>query len=138
MKKLFEKIGQFFKSLFNGAQRTWDKLSPEVKAALEHGSGIVAIVNKNIDAIPDVILAEIQKKYPDLSIDKLKEGLDAVSSALNLVIDPDIIVTIQNIQKYLGERKGRVWALASDTVAKVVSVFLHPAFLFFPLSRQLS
>lgn len=126
MKKLLEKIGEFFSSLFNGANRTWKKVSPEVRNALLQGSGIVAIINKNIDQLPDFVLDLILKQYPDLPVEKIKEVLLEVGKVTNIEISDDILVTIQNVQKYLSERTGKVWAIASDTLAKVIAVFLAP------------
>ena len=58
-------LGKFFTHLFNGAQKAYDKLSPEEKASLIHGSGIIDILNKEIGKTPSEIRALILAKYPD-------------------------------------------------------------------------
>ena len=128
MKKLLSKIGHFFESLVNGAQRTWNRLEPDVRKAILQGSGIIALINKFIDKTPEELFQLLQEKFPDLPIDKVKASLKQISEALNLSTeDDDAIVLLTLIQEYLANRKGTAWAIASDTLAKIIAIALAPA-----------
>lgn len=127
--KLFHAIGSIFTGLFNSAKKTWKKLSPEVQNALLHGSAVVATINDNIDASPDFIIEILQKKFPDLTKEKLHEGLGKVAEALKLAEatnTDDLETLIKNIQVYLGSLKGKVWAAISHTIASVFAVVAAP------------
>lgn len=127
---LFEFFKKIFGGLFSAAQKTWNKISPELQKAMLHGSGIISIINTNVDASPDFIVELIQKKFPDLtkesiheSLLKATEGL-AIAGSLN---NPDLGTTIQLIQGYLSGLKGKVWANISQTLAKGIAAFLAPS-----------
>ena len=129
MKKLLAKIGQFFSGLFNGATKTWNKLEPQVKNAILHGSAIVEVINTNLDKAPDFVFDLIQKKFPDIDKEKLHTGLHQISGALGIAEDissPDVLTLIQNLQIYLSGLKGKVWANISGTIAKALAAALAP------------
>lgn len=127
---IFKKIGEFFKGLFNAAKKTWNRLSPEVQEALQHGSGIVAIINQNIDATPDFVLEAILKRFPELTEEKIKDGLTKVAEELKIlqgVNDPDLPTLLKNLQVYLGSLSGKGWAVASHLIASAFAIITAPA-----------
>lgn len=129
MKKLLSLIGLFFTGLFNSAQKTWNKLSPEVKAALMNGSGIIEIINSNIDQTPDFVIQLIQKKFPELTIEKIKDGLHQAALGLSIaneINNADLKATIVNLQKYLEGLKGTTWAKISQTLALGFAAAIAP------------
>lgn len=126
------KIGDFFSGLFSSAKKTWAKLSPEIQNALLHGSGIIATINKYVDAAPQFVIDAIVAKYPDLHIDQITQGLKKVAVALNIAIDTnddDLTVVISKLQQYLASTKddGKVWATISHSLAALLAVVLSPA-----------
>lgn len=129
LKTLFAKIGDFFEGLFSSAKKVWNKLSPELQNAFLQGSGIISIINSNIDKVPDEVLAIISKKFPGLTREKLHEGLKKVADALNIgssLNDESLETTITNIQQYLDKTQGEKWAGVSSLASKVIAFFLAP------------
>jgi hypothetical protein len=127
--KLLKKIGQFFENLFNGAEKAWDKLDDKVQDAMIKASEIVDTINRNLDSTPETIILIIQTKFPGVPIEKIREVLHKVGDELNLlegIPDDDLLTTIQRIKDYLGTKKGAGWAIASDTIAKLIAVALAP------------
>ena len=129
LQTFLSKIGDFFSGLFNSAKKTWAKLSPEVQNAMLHGSGIIDIINNNVDKVPSFVIALIQSKYPDITTDKIHAGLKGIADALHIaegVNDGDLEALISNIQKYLASLNGKIWANISGTLAKAIAAFLAP------------
>lgn len=129
LEKLFKAIGSLFTGLFNSARKTWKKLSPEVQNALLHGSAVVDTINNNVDAAPDFIIEILQKRFPDLTKEKLHEGLAKVATALKLAEEnntDDLETLIKNIQVYLGGLKGKIWAAISHSIASIFSIVVAP------------
>lgn len=128
--KLFKAIGTIFTGLFGSAKKTWKKLSPEVQNAMLHGSQVVETINSNIDASPAFIIELLAKKFPDLTKEKLHEGLGKVAVALKLAQEmnsDDLLTLIQTLQTYLGSLKGKVWAAISHSIASVFAIVVAPA-----------
>lgn len=125
----FKAIGHFFENLFNQAAHAWHNLEPEVQKALLHGSGVIDIVNKNLDATPDFVWEIIQKKFPDITEDKLKEGLSKINADFKIAeenLSDDLPTLIGNLQKYLATLKGKFWEAASSTLAQILSAIFAP------------
>lgn len=124
-----KKIGEFFSSLTKGAEKVWDNLEEDIQLAIKKASGIVAIINENIQDPPEIILALIKAKYPDLPVEKIQEISNEVAKDLNIagtVIQPDILVTIANIQTVLGTLEGSRWAKKSEDIAGLIAIVLAP------------
>jgi hypothetical protein len=128
--KLLAAIGSLFTGLFNEAHRVWKKLSPEIQAAMLHGSAIVDVINKNIDAAPAFIIELLQKKFPDLTLEKLHSGLNEVAKGLNIaetVNNDELGTLIEKLQVYLNSLNDGVWAGISHTIASIFAVITVPA-----------
>ena len=119
-----------FTDLFNSAEKAWHKLEPEVQDSLIKGSGIIEVINKNIESTPDEVFELIQKKFPDVTKEKLEAGLQKVSEGFGIATDvtntPDLQTLITNIQKYLSSLKGKFWESASSIAAQLLSIFFAP------------
>lgn len=128
LKSFLGKVGSFFSSLFNAAQRTWNQLPSEVKTGILHGSGIVNILNDNIDKTPEEVVKLIETAYPDLTPTSLNSALANLMHGLNLeLITEDTLESIvEKLMDYLRPLEGKLWAAISNTVASILSVFLAP------------
>lgn len=125
-----KKIGQIFANLAKGAEKVWGHLEEEIKVAILKASGIVDIINKNIQEPPEILLSLIRQKYPDLPIEKIQEISNEVAKDLNIagtVIQPDILVTLANIQTVLKSLEGNRWAKKSEDIASLIAIVLAPA-----------
>lgn len=129
LKNFFSNIGEFFEGLFNAAKRTWNKIDPVVQKSILHGSGVVEVINRNIDQTPKFIIDLIKNKFPDFDIAKLKLGMAEISKGLNIasdIEDPDLETMVANLQAYLKGLKGKTWAIVSNSMANIIAVFAAP------------
>lgn len=127
--RLLERIGSFFKGLFDAAERAYNKLQPEVKKAMVQASEVLSILNKHVNESPEFVIALIQKAFPELDREKMLEGLNKVSEGLNVVdaIEAETLEdTVRNLQKYLEGIKDQRWAAATSFAAKILALFLSP------------
>jgi hypothetical protein len=118
-----------FTDLFNSVEKAWHKLDPAVQDALIKGSGVISIINSNLQATPDVVFDLIQKKYPDVTKEKLTEALANVTDKLNVaqgVASPDLLTTIQNLQTYFSGFQGKFWEGTASTASQLLSIALAP------------
>ena len=128
--KLIAKIGDFFEGLFNAAAKTYNSLAPEIQESFIKGSAILDLINKYVNATPDFIIEAIQQKFPELSREKLRNGLNDVAKGLNIAKDltgDDLEETLTAIQKHLATLKGSFWAGASELGAKLLAFAFAPA-----------
>jgi hypothetical protein len=126
MSNVFKKIGQFFEGLFNAARKTYNKLSDEQKAALVHGSGLVAIINANIEGTPADVRAMIATKHPNLDIEKLEAALFKVAQSFGITDLQSADDAIAAIQGHLSGLSGKTWAVASHAAASLFSALFAP------------
>jgi len=118
-----------FTDLFNSAEKAWHKLEPQVQNALLDGSGVVNIINQNLQATPQEVFDLISQKFPGLTKEKLAEGLAKVTDGLKIAQDtqnPDLLTTIKNLQTFLSGLQGKFWESASSIAAQVLSTVLSP------------
>lgn len=118
-----------FTDLFNSVEKAWNKLDPKIQDALVHGSGIIGIINQNLEATPDVVFDLIQKKFPDISKEKLQTALGEVTDKLKVAQDtanPDLLTTIKNLQTFFTGFHGRFWEGTASTASQLLSIALSP------------
>ncbi|MGN6213680.1 hypothetical protein [Parafilimonas sp.] len=118
-----------FTDLFNAAEKAWKKLEPTVQDALLDGSGIINVISQNLEATPEELFELIQKKFPNISKEKLAEGLNKVSDGFKLSQDietPDLLTTVKNLQTYFSGLHGKFWESATSIAAQVLSTIFSP------------
>lgn len=133
LQSFLSKIGLFFTGLFNAAARTWAKVSPEIQDALKHGSGVLAIINQNVEEAPEAVIYLIQEAFPKLDRPTLLAGLRGVAEGLNVadgIVDNDLEGTVERLQKYLAglkSERAQFWAAISSLAAKLLALAFAPA-----------
>lgn len=118
-----------FTDLFNSVEKAWNKLDPKIQDALVHGSGIIGIINQNLEATPDVVFDLIQKKFPDISKAKLEAALGEVTDKLKVAQDTantDLLTTIKNLQTFFTGFHGKFWEGTASTASQLLSIALAP------------
>lgn len=118
-----------FTDLFNSVEKAWNKLDPEVQDALIKGSGVIDIINQNLQSTPDAVFDLIEKKYPDVTKEKLTAALANVTDKLNVaqgIASPDLLTTIKNLQTYFSGFKGKFWEGTASTASQLLSIALAP------------
>jgi hypothetical protein len=118
-----------FTDLFNSVEKAWNKLDPQVQDALIKGSGVINIINTNLQETPDVVFDLIQKKYPDVTKDKLTAALANVTDKLKVagdIANPDLLTTIKNLQTYFSGFQGKFWEGTASTASQLLSIAIAP------------
>ena len=126
----FKKVGEIFSNLTLSVEKIWDHYEPELQQAIKDGSGIVALINTNIDKAPDFIYAAIQQEFPHITKASVDALLAKVATDFNLLqngVVPDPLTTIQNILTYLSAHTGSEWEKVSEFIANTIALFLAPA-----------
>ncbi|MCW3111347.1 MAG: hypothetical protein JWQ09_5853 [Segetibacter sp.] len=124
---IFSIIGHFFSDLFNAAQKAWDKLPAPTQTAMLHGSGVFNIINAGINESPQVVVATIEKDFPDLNLTDAYTGLIKVAQGFNLIKTTapatleDLISLIQN---YLKGLDSGIWPAVINAAANVLTLSL--------------
>jgi hypothetical protein len=88
-----------FTDLFDSVAKAWNKLEPKVQDALVKGSGIMNVINTNLQATPDEVFDLIQKKFLMLQKKTLQKPLGKVTDKLKVaqdIEDPDLFTTLKN------------------------------------------
>lgn len=123
---IFKDILGFFVGLFNAAKKAYAKLSPEQQLALQEGTGLVAIINENLDKAPAEIRALIQQKFPGIDEPKLEAALFAIIEHYRLFRASNLDEAIQFVQSFLKSREDKEWAIASHSIAAIVTALFAP------------
>jgi len=118
-----------FTDLFDSVAKAWNKLEPKVQDALVKGSGIINVINTNLQATPDEVFDLIQKKFPDVTKENLTAALANVTDKLKVaqdIEDPDLLTTIKNLQAYFAGFHGKFWEGTASTASQLLSIALAP------------
>jgi len=118
-----------FTDLFNSISKAWKKLSPEVKDALVHGSGVISIINEHLQDTPEGVFEIIEQKFPKLTKEKLSGALNQVADKLKVAqdtTDADLFTTIKNLQTYFSGLEGKFWEGAASTTSQLLSIAFSP------------
>lgn len=126
--KLLRGVGSFFTGLFDAARKAFKKLSPEAQSALIAGSGIIELINSNLDKSANDIRWLIATRYPELPLSKIESALFEVLHHLNIATDSTKLEDLISILKdYLKKLEGTdKWKTASHSAAVVLSTVLAP------------
>lgn len=127
IKKLLAAIGHFFEGLFNAAEKAYDSLSPEQQAALQNGSGVVAVINSMLAAEAADVRAAIHEKFPGIDEMVLENGLFALAKAFGITNYNNIDECIAALQKYFAQLQGNTWDAINHGAASLLAVLFAPA-----------
>lgn len=125
----FSNIWNWIKNIFSSLEKEWHNLEPEVKNAIQQGSGVVNTIATNLEATPQFLLDLIQNALPNVDIEKVKAGILEVSkdiTALNTVPTDDIYTTLTNLQAYFKGLGNDKWEQEASTIAQKLSAFFAP------------
>lgn len=126
-----ERFGNWITGLFHSSEKTYNSLLEEEKKAGVWASGIVALLNANLHAIPVEVIALLQKKFPDLSLDVVHGFLDNLRIKLD-TLQSEIPLTIEDAiawgQKFLASHAhdDSAWAIISTTATNLLAVMFSP------------
>lgn len=128
---ILSKLGLFMKPIIKQGEDIYDTLTDDEKKAAQWASGIIAVVNQNIDAAPPVIIDLLKIKFPDLSLDVVHGFLETLLTKISNV-QTEIPVTLEDaitgLQKYLKQHEGdnNIWGIISKTATTILTVLFSP------------
>ena len=126
--KFFNTIGIWHPKFEDAVKDLFTHLPETEQKAITAASGIIAIVNANLDKVPDVVFSLVQQKFPDITKEKLTEGLNKLNGDLIKTGDnmpTDFAGALGVLQGYLGKYEGNTWEVISKSVVTVLAnVFL--------------
>lgn len=128
---LLQRFGDWISGIFSSADDVYNKLTDDEKRAAVWGSGLIHVVEQNIDAAPDAVKIAIQTAFPDLSIDvvqgfldELRNRVDTLNSETPLTLE-DAITWAQNyLKNYQGT--GTTLDIIRSTAAQILQTLLSP------------
>lgn len=113
IKTFLTKVEVDVEGLFNEAKAEYLKLAPKVQAASAAASGIIAILNKDVNTVPDQVWALIETKYPDVTKDTVTAFLvkanNVVNGANTLSANATFEEALAALNAYLQTLQGNTW-----------------------------
>lgn len=110
-------------ALFNVAEAEYEKLAPEVKAAAAAASGVIAIINKDVAAVPADVWALIEAKYPDVNETTVTAFLvkanNVVNGANTLASNATFAEALAAINAYLQTLSGNTWITVIKAIVAI-------------------
>lgn len=128
--KIITKVETDVTELFNAAEGEYLKLAPEVRAAAATASGIIAIVNKEVSAVPSDVWALIQTKYPNVSQESVTAVLIKANNVVNganaLALNATFDEALAALNAYLQTLSGNVWITVIKAIVAIAVDVLTP------------
>ena len=127
---IFKKVALFLVSLFNSMEAYYKKLATDLQEVIKKASGIIAIVNSNLQATPDIVFTIIQAKYPDVTKEQLTGYLNTINGAINTVSSiavPDFDTALKNLQAFLSKFQGNAWVSVTQNAVGLLISLLAPS-----------
>ncbi len=126
-----ERFGDWITGLFHSSEHTYNTLLEEEKKAGIWASGIIAVINNDLNAVPTEVIAILQQKFPDLSLDvvhgfldNLRIKLDNLQSEIPLTLE-DAVVWAQKFFLQHTHDEG-TWAVIRTTAVNLLAIMFSP------------
>lgn len=131
---LIERFGDWISQLFNSvdsADSLYNTLTDDEKRAAVWGSGIIHVIDQNLEALPSDVITLLQTAFPDLSIDvvhgfldELRDAVDTTQSEIPLTLE-DAITWAQAYLKSHSD-KGTIFDQIRTTAANILVSLFSP------------
>lgn len=126
-----ERFGDWITGLFHSSEKTYNSLLEEEKKAGVWASGIIALLNANLNALPAEVIALLQQKFPDLSLDvvhgfldNLRIKLDNLQSEIPLTLEDAITWGQTFFLKHVHDDSA--WAIIRTTATNLLAIMFSP------------
>lgn len=126
-----ERFGDWITGLFHSSEKTYNSLLEEEKKAGVWASGIIALLNANLNVLPGEVIALLQLKFPDLPLDVVHGFLDNLRIKLDN-FQSEIPLTLEDAifwgQKFLSSHvhDNSAWVIISTTATNLLAVMFSP------------
>lgn len=119
--------------LWKAVKKVYLKMSMIEKTAIGNMSGVIAIINANIDQSAEDIIEAIKAKYPEIDLDGLNQALCEVAKALGNVFNLSgaghpytLYETIGNLKRYLSKFQGDTWIAETKKIVTLLAKIYSP------------
>lgn len=116
--------------LFNAAEAEYEKLAPEVQSAIATASGILAIANKDVAAVPTDVWALIETKYPSATQESVTGFLIKIANTFNtantIASSATFAEALTAVNSLLAPLEGNVWIIAIKAAVTIAVDFITP------------
>lgn len=127
LQHILQFVGSLLRHSLTGAEKDYNALSDEDKAALQHGAGVLKFISQEIGKTPAEIRAGILVEFPDLNEAQLETGLYTIAHAFNLAPEQSNLEdTIAKLQAYFTTLTGPIWNQIVQTAAGIFAVIVAP------------
>lgn len=120
--KFFFKIGLWHYKIDDGIEAAYEKLHDAEKLAIQDASGLIAIINANAKAAPDILFQVIENKFPAITKESVTDFLNKLNAQI-LHADAEIPDTFEDavskIQAYLSKYEGKTWGVITKAVVTI-------------------
>lgn len=126
---IFQKIGAWFEGLFNEGVKLYNSLPPDVQQSLVNGSGITAIIAKNINQPANLVTALVQKLYPTVDPAIIQGFLEEIQKMKDPNATPaiDLESAVAWAQGYLQQHdSGSFLSVAATDLYTTLTVLFTP------------
>lgn len=125
---IFNKIGDFFEKVWLAAKSAFKKLSPEQQESVMTGSGLIDVINDNLETVPDELRKKVYEKFPVAK--ELEPIFYQVANLFGLNVSTesadDFIDSVQAKLSSLKTTNPQEWAIASHSYAAAISLLISP------------
>jgi len=121
--------------ILRAARKVYEKMAAIEQSAIVNMSGVLAIINANLDQSGIDITAKIKEQYPDIDLDGLKQALCEVASQLQRTTfnysalrpeDRKVENVVANIAYYLKKFSGDAWIAETKKLVTLLAKFYSP------------
>lgn len=126
-----ERFGDWISGIFSKSEKLYDSLLEEEKKAGVWASGIIALISANLNAEPAAVIALLQLKFPDLSLDVVHGFLDNLRIKLDN-LQSEIPLTLEDAitwgQKFLAQHvhDDGTFAVIRTTAVNILAIMFSP------------
>lgn len=127
-----ERFGDWIEGLFHKSEDVYNTLEETAKKAAIWGSGLIAVVNTQLIALPASVIALIKLKFPDLSVDVVHGFLDILRTKIDNAVS-QIPLTLEEaiawLQTFLSNHKAAndsIWGVISATAGQILATLFSP------------
>lgn len=123
-------ILNFFVGLLNASRKQYNKLSEWEQTVGQYASGLIAIVNKDLQAVPADVWDVISATFPALTKDVVTGYLNSAGKIVG-IINQNATLSFEDaltlLQGYLGKHTGNVWVAITQGIVSILVAVINPS-----------
>lgn len=129
VEEVAEDIGSWFSTEASAAEKLYDTLSDDEKAAATWAYGALAVINANLSSDGTLIVPLIQKAFPTLSLDNLQGFIDELLNGVKAAETPPLTLVegINALTTYLKQFTSHtIWGQITQALGNILVTIISP------------